>query len=768
MSTLSSQLESILATRAERLKSVDAAIAKWSAFESNIARVSEQTAAAERVNPDTRGATSLLHSAADTVRAIRAEYETIRVRFARGTLCIGIGGTTGMGKSTFLQSATGLSENEIPTGDLYCTTAVRSLIENSLDEKVAIADFHSPDSFLAEVIAPMCGEIGIPAPSSMAAFRDLRVELPQGIDIQKGSDIKKRIDDAKSHLAEYESYLTGQRGVSIPLSGLRPFVAYPADGKTKAGPFLAIASLVVKVPFPATDFAKLRVVDLPGIGEAGINLAKAQTESLRNSCDITLLVKKIPVDGKVEWLEGDSTALDAMRRVVPHVDDQTKFTMVLFNDASTPERLQSGVENFRAQVDRPFETIECDAHSPEKVNQVAMPRILDFLAKNLPEIDESILARQAAKANAAFESVRANVEAAAAKVPAIGLDAINPNVFATRLHGETQDILERQRDNAAERTHGEDKEWNDAVSAVRDRVLRWGAEGYGYGSPDELRRVVKSAITKEHGRPQLFINDFRVKFRDQWEAMDLHLTDRIAQLLSNVMDSLRENQYLKGFIPAKAGSASDTPADRLAAVRAQIVALADRIDERTKYPGDAAILRELSAPLRRIAEFDLQFRFHLEPLLHAATDSLEPKHFPDVSESDPNAVEETLSALESKLKEAAEAYSAAMRKSGAGNSSALERKKRLFEKAIPDASVRADVIAILEQSMSSAQSFCPNRIFAAVVETFFDAFIRSKNSEEAFRIIVANWQRELTPAPDEKTRLTNAAAGALSALVKAF
>ena len=139
-----------------------------------------------------------------------------------------------------------------------------------------------------------------------------------------------------------------------------------------------------------------------------------------------------------------------------------------------------------------------------------------------------------------------------------------------------------------------------------------------------------------------------------------------------------------------------------------------------------------------------------------------------MSESDANAVQETLSALDAKLKEAAEAYSTAMRKSGTGNTAALERKKRLFEKAIPDASVRADVIAMLEQSMGSAQSFCPNRIFAAVVETFFDAFIRSKNSDEAFRIIVANWRDELTPAPDEKTRLTNAAAGALAALSKAF
>ena len=73
---------------------------------------------------------------------------------------------------------------------------------------------------------------------------------------------------------------------------------------------------------------------------------------------------------------------------------------------------------------------------------------------------------------------------------------------------------------------------------------------------------------------------------------------------------------------------------------------------------------------------------------------------------------------------------------------------------------------MLEQSMGSAQSFCPNRIFAAVMETFADAFIRSKDSKKAFHILAREWKSELMPAPDEKTRLTNAAAGAMADLVK--
>ena len=758
MSNLSSQLESILAKRAERLKVVDAAISKWSAFEDDIARVSALTEAAERVNSHISGASSLLHSAADTVRGILAEYTTIRVRFARGTLCIGIGGTAGMGKSTFLQSATGLSENEIPTGDLYCTTAVRSLIENSLDEKAAIADFHTPESFLAEVIAPLCSEIGITAPTSMAAFRAMHVDLPQGVEKdQKNLDIKKRLSDAQSHLAEYESFLSGRRGVSIPLPELRQFVAYPKDGKTKAGPFLAIANIVIKAPFPATDFAKLRVVDLPGIGEAGINLAKAQTENLRNSCDVTLLVKKVPADGRVEWLEGDTTALDAMRRVIPHVDDQTKFTLVLFNDASTPDRLRSCVENFRAKVERPFETIECDAHSKDKVNQIAMPRILDFLAKNLPAIDESILARQSVKAEAAFESARECVKAASEKVRAVAPAGVGDYDFATVLKSKVGDVLKAQLKIAREKAQGNDTEWDNEVNRIHDAVASWVKNGCGFGSRDSLLSAIDKEVFEGDGRPRDVVNECRIKFRNEWEAMDLHLSKRIAALLSGVMDALRA--VLNDFVPQREDG------DPLSVVRAQIIAFADRIDARTSDLGDDAALYELSRPLRRIAEFDLQFRFHLEPMLHATTHLVLADELPRfIGDEAPKSY---LEALEKKLLEAADAYAAGMRKSGTGNV-ALDRDRKLLEESISNPAIRKSVIAILEQSAGSAQSFCPNRIFAAVVETFADAFIRSKNSAKAFQILAREWRDELTPAPDEKTRLTNAAAGALAALGKTF
>lgn len=758
MSTIATQLDSILATRAARLKAIDATVSAWKSRESALNDVLAKTEDAERVNPDLRGASARLRSAADSARKVLVDYTALRARFSRDSLCIGIGGAARMGKSTFLQAVTGLDETQIPTSDKYFTTAVRSQIVNS-DENVAVADFHSPESFLREVVGPMCRAIGVETPATLSGFRTARFELPQGRQkTQESEDILQRLRDAQSQLGTYERHLTGERGRRIPLDELRPFVAYPEGGRVKAGPFLAIADLVVRAPFPSTDVARLRVVDLPGLGEAGRDLAEVQTRGMADVCDVTLLVKR-PTDANIEWTLTDTNALDAMAAAVPLLDDQTKYTAILANvGGSGEERSRECVEAIRAKLTRPFEIIECDARDRAAVVGETMPRILAFLAGNLPAIDGAMSDRVEKAAATALQDIGRDVSAAADKVRAVAPAGTGEIDFARNLTNAVAGVLVEQERAAREKAVGNDAEWDGEVSRIHDAVVAWVKNGCGYGSRDALLESIRKEIMLHKTQPATVINECRVKFRNEWEAMDLHLSSRISALLAGVMDSLRG--VLHDFVPPRSNG------NGLEAVRDQIVSFADRIDERTSDLGDDEALRELSRPLRRIAEFDLQFRFHLEPMLHATTHLLVANELPLVK--DENDAGSFLEALEKKLLEAADSYAAGMRKSGTGNSAALERKKRLFEKAIPDVSVRADVIAMLEQSMGSAQSFCPNRIFAAVVETFADAFIRSKNSEKAFQILAREWRDELTPAPDEKTRLTNAAAGALAALAKAF
>ena len=207
MSEIKTKLDSILATRAARLRTLDESLADWRSRAGQVARSLAAVEAAERVNPDLAGASANLRNVAETLRRILEDGDKVRARFGRDTLCIGIGGAARMGKSTFLQSVTGLEETQIPTSDKYFTTAVRSQIENSANENTAVADFYSEETFLREVISPMCDALKIPTPTNLAAFRTVRFELPDGVArTQEADDILRRLQDAQSHLTACERY----------------------------------------------------------------------------------------------------------------------------------------------------------------------------------------------------------------------------------------------------------------------------------------------------------------------------------------------------------------------------------------------------------------------------------------------------------------------------------------------------------------------------------------------------------------------------------
>ena len=87
----------------------------------------------------------------------------MKKRFSRETVNIGVAGPARVGKSTFLQSLTGLTDDQIPSGAGVPVTAVRSKIFNqpkSVDQ-YAIIDFYSESEFIEKRISPYADLLGI-------------------------------------------------------------------------------------------------------------------------------------------------------------------------------------------------------------------------------------------------------------------------------------------------------------------------------------------------------------------------------------------------------------------------------------------------------------------------------------------------------------------------------------------------------------------------------------------------------------------------------
>lgn len=753
MSDIKTRLSEIIADRSARAEKIGGELKKWHEIRLQIKGTLDKFRRAEEHNPDlSSDYSSVLDQALRKISGVIADYERELARFERKSLCIGIGGQARVGKSTFLQSVTGLGEDQIPTSDKFFTTAIRSRIENSR-EGVAIADFHSEESFLREVIHPICDKLHIAKPYSLDEFRREELSIsPDEPQTQENDDLLKRLKDAQEGLDSYKCFLNGKCGERIELNDLRPYVAYPENGR-KAGPYLAVSNLLIRAPFPSTDVTQLEVVDLPGLGEAGIDIAKIQTKGMENICDVTLMMKR-PTDTNVEWTRIDSNALDAMSAAVPLLKDQTKYTIILANVGHADnQRAEACIKSIKDNLKRPFKIVSCDAKNRDSIKSDTMPEILNFLAENLPIIDNAIIDGLNRNALAARESIKSDIDRIRKGCSEICGGSKQGYDFVHDIRNKLAQVLEGIREIMKEKTLKPDMEWENEVDRIHEEVKKWINNGCGYGSENDLNDAITNEIRLKHSQPADVINGCRTKFREEWEKMDLHLEKRIAKMLCDIMDSMKN--VLNSFVPERENN-------ELKSVRKQIMDFADRMESRYEYPDEEEALASLSNSLRRIAKFDLQFRFHLEPMLQAATSLLLANELPITN--DVNAAPELLKELNKKLLRAADDYADGMKKSTSLSGAAIEKKIRLLKQSGISEIMAKDIAEMLKQSASSAQSFCPARIFAAVIETFEDAFIRSKDAEKAISVIAREWNNELRPTPDEKTRLTNEARGSLCSL----
>lgn len=751
MSSLQEQINQILAARKERLSSVVKEKDFWNKISENFSRFSDAVQAAESKNPCLSGLTTKTRAAAQTANDMLKKFSQLTDRFNRDDICIGIGGAARMGKSTFLQAVTGLGDDQIPTSDKYFTTAGRSLIVNAT-EAVAIADMHTERSFLEKVIAPMCREIGIQAPASLDELKSLK--LPQG-DSQQEIDVINRLKDTIDNLSSISKELTGQKQRRINIENIRDFVAYPDGGMIKAGKFMAVDKITIYAPFPGSEVKQLRVVDLPGLGEAGRNLAEVQTEGMQDVCDATLLMKR-PDNANLAWTLNDTTALDAIKKA-SLLEDQTKYTAILANvDGDTKDRADDCVKNIENQLsktsqDRHFEIIRCDARDRDAVTNKTMPEILRFLAKNLPDLDKTIFEKTEKEAEQTKEGLR---QALSKVKEALGQLTHNYTGssydFQIKLYDKLVKELTEYSEKLQADAEGIDQAWIDEVLRVTGEVKKWIADGCGYSSKQALVQEIEKEIKAVKGYPATVVNQLRIAFREQWEVIDEHLQERIAKVLDGFIETIQK--CTNSFIPER-----EQNTELLPAIRKQLKTTAEKLmNAPDQAPGDEKALSGLATPLRRLAEFDIRFRFHLEPTLIAATEmlnSLSEKLPPVKSYHDAKSFTDKMLEI---LNTTADDYSKAMRQSRTATGNGVwEKNKRLIAGAVKDPNVQNQLIAMLQGAVASSLSFCPNKIFAAVIENAADAFLRFKDHNKAFAVWIKGYATELreTPTPAERAAM---------------
>ncbi|MCO1660117.1 hypothetical protein [Pseudonocardia humida] len=492
---------------------------------------------------------------AEATRLLRV----LSARFARGTITVGVSGKARVGKSTLLQSISGLDDEQIPTGKGLPVTAVRSRIRHSETAERATLSLHTFETFAADVLAPHHAQLGLPGlPTSLEEFARWRYPAPSAPGEQSGdpaappshATLLKRLRDMQAALPSYAGDLVGGER-ELHLDELRPYVAYPTnaelgDASGVSRRYLAVRDLRIETRFPHNRVQRLAVVDLPGLGEVAVGADAHHVEGLQNEVDVVLLVKRAMGD-EAYWGEADARALDLLDIARGFVAKRD-FVVLVLNQGGVEEAMATTLrddvtrEVNMGEPDRFFQVVETDAADPADVHRRVLAPVLDHLAARLPAMDAEVLAATRAQTQAVVDRIDVLVgdlsRALATVRAATGSAAEDLDRRARRLRQDVaaglQELVARLREQA--RDAAEDPEYVATVERAYLATREWITGGLGVGEEawrDEgLRRMRVDSFSGGYAGEEL--NRVRVEISDSFERIDGFFTERVEKLWTDV------------------------------------------------------------------------------------------------------------------------------------------------------------------------------------------------------------------------------------------
>ena len=731
---VSVRIRRVLADRRRRLPQVRAEIEWWLRVDDQLAGL----AAAVRELAGHRGTPAELRDAltgfrveearggvADAVRLLRV----LEARFSRTTINIGVSGQARVGKSTLLQSISGLDDGQIPTGKGLPVTAVRSRIFHSPQRQRATLRLHTFDTFVADVLAPHHAQLGLPGlPTSAKEFAVWDYPEPgrpgsgAGGEADKPSwaTLLKRLRDMQAALPSYQPDLVGGER-EISLDELRPYVAYPTNDEL-GGPdpvarrYLAVRDLRIECAFPHARVEQLAVVDLPGLGEVAVGAEAHHVDGLQNEVDVVLLVKRAMGD-EAYWGEADARTLDLLDIARGFVAKRD-FVFLVLNQGGIDPVLRATLrddvhrEINMGEPDRFFQVLETDAADQRDVFAHVLAPVLTHLTERMPAMDAEVLAGTRAETMAAADRVQllaADLGRILGTVRAsTGSAAEDLQARAKRLRQDLaaglQDLVVRLHEQAREAS--EDPDFVAAVEAVYTANREWIVGGLGVGEAEwraeGLRRMRVDGFSAGYTGEEL--NRIRVEISGSFEEIDAFFAERMDQLWNSVADVL-------------SASLGELLGDRRGADALR--QLADLLDQA------APPCPRLRRAVQALLGIRLDYRSQLHPRVRSELDGL------TLEVVDPQS-----GSLTQQL---------TVPKSEAG----VEQLYRFVVRS-------AEQAAYLTKKALLREAVTPALVLHAAAEQFEDTVIRSGDSELEFNRLAGSYRNEIWPGVYQEIDAANA------------
>jgi len=338
-----------------------------------------------------------LLSIREEISAEIASLRKLKTRFSRDTLNIGVVGRAGQGKSRLLQSFSGLSNDEIPSGDRSHCTGVRSTVHhNSGVETYGEIWFHSERSFLNEIVSPYYEKLALGSrPFTSEEFsRNPLPELPKHFARQ--AELGAMYEHLRKYHINFDEYkhllnqLSPQR---ISKHQIREYVAQDTpDGQRIYFNYLAVKEARIVCGFPNADVGQIALIDMPGLGDTGLGDAERLITVLGQDVDIVLFIR-MPRPPRDYWGDVDVKLYDTARSSLVDLPlelwsfmvlNQTHASSSIGDNSIYCEELISTHKISHIDVVR---CITACCADQEEANHKILDPVLDYLTQNITTLD---------------------------------------------------------------------------------------------------------------------------------------------------------------------------------------------------------------------------------------------------------------------------------------------------------------------------------------------------------------------------------------------
>lgn len=363
-------------------------------------------------------------------RSSLASLHRLQGRFSRQTLNIGVIGRMGQGKSTLLQSLSGLTNDVIPAMQGKACTAARSTIfHQPRNSTTAEIQFHDRESFLKEVIIPYYEKLGLtPVPRSFEEFAHSEIPtLPTKAD-QTDINIYNRLkDDYHIHAKKYQEYL-GRGSLTVQdESQISDYVAskYNRDYQLTNHQCLAVKHVKISCRFPLDEIGAIALVDVPGLGDFRLGDESLVIEALAQEVDFILFIRK-PSKDRANFEQND-TQLYALANKA--LNDLPSRSILVLNADSNGENQESCL-SLKRDIDSEtvkMPVLDCviaDCSSQEEANNKVLQAVLDNLRSNVTQLDRNYTQQKITDLQASLTELKQQLQLAQGILPDIDEDEI--------------------------------------------------------------------------------------------------------------------------------------------------------------------------------------------------------------------------------------------------------------------------------------------------------------------------------------------------------